>query len=88
MISPGEREQRISILAAFEAALTDPVRLVGVLADAEDDEDAVRRVRDAFGLSAEQAGAVLDLQFRRLHRVGRTRVADELALLRAEDEHG
>ncbi len=84
MISSGEREQRLSILAAYEAALAAPVRLVGLLADAADDEDAVRRVRDAFGLSAEQAGAVLDLQFRRLHRAGRTRVADELAVLRAE----
>ncbi|SDE41440.1 hypothetical protein SAMN05660485_00877 [Blastococcus fimeti] len=78
------REHRLSILAATEAALADPVRLVGVLADAVDDEDAVRRVRDAFGLSAEQATAVLDLQFRRLHRAGRTRVTDEVAVLRAE----
>lgn len=84
MNGPDGRAQRISILAAYEAALADPVRLVGVLADAADDEGAVRRVRDAFGLSEEQAGAVLDLQFRRLHRVGRSRVADELAVLRAE----
>lgn len=82
----GELEHRLSILAAMEGALADPVRLVGALAGAADDEDAVQRVRDAFGLSEEQATAVLDLQFRRLHRAGRARVTDELAMLRAD--HG
>ncbi|MDT0274638.1 hypothetical protein [Blastococcus goldschmidtiae] len=71
-------------LAAIDAALADPVRLVAVLVDAEDDEDAVRRVRDAFDLTDEQAGSVLDLQFRRLHRAGRARVAEELRVRRTE----
>jgi DNA gyrase/topoisomerase IV subunit A len=78
------RQERLAPLAAMDAALADPVRLVTLLVDAEDDEDALRRVRDAFDLTDEQAASVLDLQFRRLHRAGRARVAAELAVLRAE----
>ena len=71
-------------LAAMDAALADPARLVALLVDAADDEDALRRVRDAFDLTDEEAGSVLDLPFRRLHRAGRARVAAELAVLRTE----
>ena len=78
------RQERLAPLSAMDAALADPVRLVTVLVDAEDDEDALRRVRDTFGLTDEQAASVLDLQFRRLHRAGRARVAAELAVVRAE----
>ncbi|MCA0145778.1 hypothetical protein [Blastococcus sp. LR1] len=78
------RAEKLAILAAYEAALADPVRLVVLLADAADDDDAVRRVQEAFDLPAEQATAVLDLQFRRLSRATRAHVADELRILRAE----
>ena len=48
------RQERLAPLSAMDAALADPVRLVTVLVDAEDDEDALRRVRDTFGLTDEQ----------------------------------
>lgn len=78
------RAERLAILTAYETALADPVRLVTLLVDAEDDDDAVRRLRDAYGLTAERATAVLDLQFRRLPRASRARISDELWILRQE----
>lgn len=68
----------------MDAALADPVRLITLLADAEDEPDAVRRLQATLGLSADQAGAVLGLQFGALTRARRARVGEELAVLRAE----
>ena len=78
------RADKLSILAALEAGLADPVRLVRLLQEATDDEDAVRRLADAFGLAPEQATAVLDQQLRLLTPAHRQRLADEVRLLRAE----
>jgi hypothetical protein len=76
------RAQRLAVLAAVDAALADPARLVHLLADAEDDADAAHRIRQAFGLDEVQAAAVLDLQFRRLSRSARARLRAQLELLR------
>jgi hypothetical protein len=81
---PDPRADRLAFLAAYEAALTDPVRLVTLLTDAEDDDDAVRRVQEAFDLPALPARAVLDMQFGRLSRASRARISDELRILRQE----
>lgn len=81
----GPRRQELgTALAAMDAALTDPVRLVTILAGAEDDQDAARRLQAALGLSADQAATVLGLQFGALTRARRARVAAELAVVRAE----
>jgi hypothetical protein len=82
-IDDGRRE-RLSILTAIESALADPVRLLGILLDSEDDDDAIDRLIDAFGVDAAQAQAMLDLQFRRVIPANRARLADELRVLRAE----
>ena len=84
MDTGNRRRAHLPQLAAMDAALADPARLVALLVDADDDGDALRRVRDAFDLTDEQADAVLDLPFRRLHRAGRARVAAALAVVRAE----
>jgi len=78
------RAERLSALAALEAALADPVSLVHTLQEATDDEDAARRVAEAFGLSPEQAATVLAVQVRSLTPAHRRRVADELTVLRAD----
>jgi hypothetical protein len=78
------RAQRLAILAAVDAALADPVRLVGILGQADDDDDAVRSLRDAFDLDEEQAQAVMDLQVRRVTPRHRARIAEELRVLRAD----
>ena len=82
--APDLRELRLSILAAIEAALADPVRLIGILQESADDDDALRRLTHSFGLDEVQARAVLDLQMRRVTTVNRVRVAEELRVLRAE----
>jgi hypothetical protein len=83
-VSDPHREERLAILVAVDAALADPVRLIGILAQAADDDDAVRRLRDAFDLDDVQAQAVLDLQVRRVTPAHRTRIAEELRVLRAD----
>jgi hypothetical protein len=79
---PGVREQ-LSVLEAFEAVLADPVRLVTLLQDAEDDAAAVRSVSDAFGITPAQAEAVLDQQFRLVLPGRRSAIAAELEILRS-----
>ncbi len=84
MRSDDARRHRIRVLSAIEAAAADPLRLLQAMQDAVDDEDAVRRVGDAFTLEEELSRVLLDLQVRQLSVASRSRVADELRLLRAE----
>ena len=83
-VDDGHRGERLRILSGIEAALADPVRLIGILLNAEDDEDAIARLMDAFGVDAVQAQAMLDLQMRRVIPAHRARIAEELRVLRAE----
>jgi hypothetical protein len=82
---PGEVSARQALpqLAALETVLTDPVRLVQVLAQAEDREAGVQALGTAFGLTPEQASGVLDNQFGLLLRSRRAAVAEEIRVLRA-----
>jgi hypothetical protein len=70
-------------LTAIDTVLADPARLVALLQDAEDDDAAVRSVSAAFGLSAEQATAIMDNPFRLMVRSRRAALAEELRILRA-----
>ena len=76
------RAERLAVLTAMAAALEDPVRLFRVLTDAEDDEDAVREVAAAYDVDEPVARTLVDLQFRRLTRAGRSRLTEELRILR------
>jgi hypothetical protein len=78
------RAEKLSALAGLDAALTDPIALVRVLQEATDDEDAVRRVAGAFGLTPDQATAVLDQQLMQLTPARRQRLAGEVRTLRSE----
>jgi hypothetical protein len=80
---PDEARQALPWLEALDTALADPVRLVTLLRDAEDDDAAVRSIAEAFGLTPEQAEVVLDGQFRVLVRSRRATRAEELRILRA-----
>jgi hypothetical protein len=84
-LQPGEASARQGLdqLAALEAALADPVRLVQVVAPAEDHEAAVRALAASFGLTPEQASGVLDNQFGLLVRSRQAALAEELRVLRA-----
>jgi hypothetical protein len=83
-VTDAGRIERLALLTAIEAALTDPVRLVHALADAEDEADALAVLRHEYGIGEAAAGALLDLQVRRVTRAQRARVIDELRVLRAE----
>ena len=78
------RRHTIRVLSAIEAAAADPLRLIEAVQDAADDEDAVRRVGEAFDLDETLSRVLLDLQVSSLSTGSRRRVADELRLLRAE----
>ena len=81
MITPDPA--RLPVLEALSAALGDPHRLVDVLRDATDEEDARRRVAETFELTDLQAQAVLDQQFRLLTVARRTELAEQLQAERA-----
>jgi hypothetical protein len=72
-------QDRLDILSALSRVLAEPTRLVALLADAEDDHDAVRRLREAYDFTSVQAEAVLDGQFRLLTRPRRSAMESELA---------
>jgi hypothetical protein len=86
MTTPDDHERRSRVLAltAIAAALDDPARLVQAVQGAADDEGALRRIGAAFDVDERQAQSLMDLQFGRLTLAHRSRVAAELALLRAE----
>jgi hypothetical protein len=85
--TPGQDEasarQALPQLAALEAVLADPVRLVRLLQEADDRADAVRILGPAFGLTPEQASVVLDNRFGLLVRGRREALAEAIRILRA-----
>jgi hypothetical protein len=76
------RRFQLSVLTAIEAALDDPVRLVQAVQDAEDDEDALTRVAESFGVDRLHAQTLLDLKFGGLSRLKRDAIREELRVLR------
>lgn len=78
------RRHKIRVLSTIAAAAANPLRLLEAVQGAADDEDAVRRVGEAFDLDEELSQVLLDLSFRQLSIGSRRRTADELRLLRAE----
>lgn len=71
-------ENRLALLEALSRALADLPALLALLADAEDESGALRRLADAYDFTPEQAQAVLDLQFRRVIRGHRAALDAEL----------
>ena len=78
------RNERLRILDAMATALADPARLIGILVEAADDDDAIARLVDAYAVDSVGAQALLDLQVRRVIPVHRVRITEELRVLRAE----
>ncbi|MFP5372575.1 MAG: hypothetical protein ACLGI3_17760 [Actinomycetes bacterium] len=78
------RRARIRVLSAIGAAAADPVRLLAAVQEAADDEDALRRVGEAFSVDEDLSQVLLDLRVGQLSGAFRSRVADELRLLGAE----
>ena len=75
-------ENHLAVLSALSHVATDPGQLVALLAAAEDDDAAVRLLREAYDFTPVQAHAVLDGQFRLLTRARRDAVNAALRDLR------
>jgi DNA gyrase/topoisomerase IV subunit A len=78
--------EREHVVAAIVRAQTEWRDILDVVEAAESADAAQKAVQKSFGFSREQAMAVMDTQFRRVSHQDRTRIADELAALRAEIE--
>jgi len=75
-------QTRLAVLSALADVSADLPRLVAVLAEAEDDADALRRLQAAYDFTPVQAQAVLDAQLRLLTRGRRASLAHDLQVLR------
>jgi hypothetical protein len=71
-------EMRRAVLGALSRVLADLPALLAVLADADDENDAVRRLEEAYDFTPVQAQAVLDVQLRLVTRARRAAVHAEL----------
>lgn len=76
-----ERERFASAIQVGQTAWRE---LAEIIADADDLDSAAQRVMQHFGLDADQATALLDMQFRHLARPMRERIETELAELSQE----
>lgn len=75
------RLEALEALGALSRALADPAAFLALVTDSDDEDDARRRLREAFGFDAVQARAVLDLQVGRLTRARRAAVEAEFRTL-------
>ena len=76
--------EREHVVVAIVRAQTEWRDILEVVEAAASPDAAQKALRTSFGFSREQATAVMDTQFRRVSYQDRTRIADELAALRAE----
>ena len=73
-------------LHVVDGLLTAYLNLDEVIRLIREEDDAKARLMQRFGLSAEQAGAILDLRLRQLARLEEGKLREEQAALRAESE--
>ena len=68
---------RLDVLNAVVAVQDDVAGLVELVATARDRPEAAARLRERYGISAQGADAVLDMQLGRLTQVQRERIVEE-----------
>ncbi|MFD3705227.1 SMI1/KNR4 family protein [Nocardia sp. NPDC058658] len=73
--------ERLELLSALDVVLGDLSGFLGLVADCDDQDEAMARLAAAYGFTEQQALVVLDMQVRRLTRHDRARVAEQLAVL-------
>ena len=84
-----EARQREHVVAAIAQAQTDWRGILEVIEAAGTVSEAQDALRRSYGFTQVQAAAVLDAQFRRVSRVDRDRITEELEELRRMiDERG
>lgn len=83
MLEDDDHRRHLALLAAISQVSSDLPRAAALLADAADDADAISRLREAYGLTAEQAGGVLEQQLWLLTGARRAELDNQLQTLRA-----
>src|SRR4051812_34249918 len=72
----------LAVLTALSRVSDDLPAFIALLADADDDAAAGRRLQDTYDFSPIQGEAVLDAQCKLLNRARRAALGEELQLLR------
>lgn len=79
-----DAEHRLKMLNALYAVTADAKRAATIIADAEDDVEAKAKLRETFALDDEQAEYVLELKLRRLTKLNRQKIADDVTAVKNE----
>ena len=80
----GDAQHKLHMLEALHAVTVDPKRAATIISDAEDDAAAVAVLKQTFGLDDEQADYVLELKLRRLTKLNRKKIEDDISAMQAE----
>ncbi len=75
-------KKRAHILEGYIIALDHIDEVIAVIKKAKDEPEAREKLMKKFGLSLEQTQAILEMQLRRLTGLERSKIEDELAMLR------
>jgi len=75
-------KKRAHILEGYIIALDHIDEVIAVIKKAKDEPEAKEKLMKKFGLSLEQTQAILEMQLRRLTGLERSKIEDELAVLR------
>jgi len=82
-----QAKARAHILEGYLIALDHIDEVVEVIKKAKDEPDAKQKLMKKFGLSDIQAQAILDMQLKRLTGLERSKIEEELALLKKTIEY-
>lgn len=77
-----EAKQRAHILQGYLIALDHIDEVIATIKKSKDEPEAKAKLMEKFGLSILQAQAILEMQLRRLTGLERSKIEDELALLK------
>ncbi|MFI5693700.1 hypothetical protein ACIA58_17790 [Kribbella sp. NPDC051586] len=73
---------RLQLLDAISVGVQNRARILEIASDSDTPDDAARAIERAFGLSAEHARAVLELQFARMTRSNVARIEEDREQIR------
>jgi hypothetical protein len=82
MLEDENHRRHLALLTAISQVTSDLPRVAALLADADDDADAVSRLQEAYSLTSEQAQGVLDQQLWLFSGARRAELQDQLRMLR------
>ncbi len=81
-----EDEKRAHILEGLKIATDNIDRVVHIIRNSKDDDEALLKLNEEFGIDDIQGKAILDMQLRRLTGLSREKIANELNELYLEIE--